>query len=111
VTTSGAAVSSSGRPPVEKAGEDGSLEKNLAAVGLDRQDGLRQLSEHHPRQVAVESGEQHRDIRELLLERLLSRLFPRRSDRVIVGQTQQHRRDVGRVVDEDREIDERDRFR
>ena len=49
-------------------------------------------------------AEQRRDVAELLLQRAVARL----GRALVVGEPQQHRRDFRRIVDQDREVDERD---
>ena len=90
---------------VEQAGQDRALQQVVATVWIELQHRSREPAEHDLRQPRVERGEQHRDVAEFPLECRLPRID---AGNVVIGQSKQHARDVGRILDEDDEIDERD---
>ena len=90
------------RASIEQAGQDRSSQQIGPARRLELQHRPSELSEHHAGEPRIERGEQRRDVREFALERGLALLG---SNRVVVGQAQQDRRQLGRVVHEDGEID------
>ena len=93
-----------GRPAVEEPRQNCPLQERSSPILRNREHGAGELAEHDAREMAVERRKEHRDVRELLFERPLARLV---ADRIIVSQAEQHRGHVRRVVDEDREVDER----
>ena len=90
---------------VEQTGQDRSLQQVVAAIRVEIQHRPRELAEHDLRQPGIERREQSRDVAVLPLERGLLCVG---STEVVVGQPHEHRRDVGGIVDEHDEIEERD---
>ena len=93
--------------PVEEARQDRFLQQVLAVRGIQVENGARQLGEEHAGETGLGRSEDGGHFGELLRERQVT--LPGR-DRVLAGQPHQHRRDFRRVIDNDRQIDERDGF-
>ena len=93
------------RAAVEQRREDRPPEQIGPPLRSEIEHRARQLREHHACQRRIEGREQCRHVAEFLLKRSIARFRAR----LIVGEAQEHRGDVGRVVDEDGEIHERDR--
>ena len=92
------------RVAVEQARKNGSLQQIVATVRIEVQHGSGELTEHHPRQSWIKCREQSCNVAVFPFE---CGLLGVRTAHVIVGQAHEHRCDIGRIVDEYDEVEQR----
>jgi len=87
---------------VEQAGQNRAAQQGLPPIGIEIQDRTGEAREQNPRQVRIERADQRHDVAVFLFQ-CSSRIG---AALVIVGQAHEHAGELGRVVDEQREIDQ-----
>ena len=93
-----------GQAAVEQARQHRASQQRAARVGVEPQHGARELREEHARQPRIDGADQHHHVVVALLQRRAAR------GAVAVDEPREHRRELRRFVDDDREIGERDRI-